>query len=141
MSTQEQSHPTPSISDLFSIERVVTILTPLVFAPFAVVIAGWAARNGLKHVDPTAVIAFEGAVFVSAVGIAGKWLHGRQNPALIARPQLKLIEGGLATTPPAGQQQSPSIVDVPPPVNDPAPPGGDFPAPDAPTAEVPVPQA
>jgi hypothetical protein len=58
--------------------RVVTVLTPLVFAPLAGWATAWAARNlpGLPELDPTEVT----AVFVVGASIAfGKaalWLRG-----------------------------------------------------------------
>ena len=60
--------------------RVVAVLTPLVFAPAAGWIAAWAARNmpGLPKLDPTQVT----AVFITgatiAFGKAALWLRGWQ---------------------------------------------------------------
>src|SRR5262245_57400824 len=60
--------------------RVVAVLTPLVFAPAAGWIASWAARNmpGLPKLDPTQVTAVFIAGATIAFGKAALWLHGWQ---------------------------------------------------------------
>jgi len=60
--------------------RLVAVLTPLVFAPAAGWIASWAARNmpGLPKLDPTQVTAVFIAGATIAFGKAALWLHGWQ---------------------------------------------------------------
>lgn len=60
--------------------RVVALLTPLVFAPVAAVVTGWLGQHfpGLGHLDPTQLVALEIAGFTGAVAAAVKWLHGWQ---------------------------------------------------------------
>src|SRR5215218_3847493 len=60
--------------------RVVAVLTPLVFAPAAGWIAAWAARNlpGLPTFDPAQVTAVFIAGATIAFGKAALWLRGWQ---------------------------------------------------------------
>lgn len=69
---------------LLSIERVVAILTPTVFAPAAVIITAFVAKHfpGLPHPTPDTIVGLESAAFLGACGLGWKWLHGRQIPAI-----------------------------------------------------------
>ena len=64
---------------MFSIERVVALLTPTVFAPGAVVIAKFATNNVAgSHLSAAQVMPLEIAAFTGAVGMALYWLKGRK---------------------------------------------------------------
>jgi hypothetical protein len=79
-------------TSLWSIERVVTLLTPTVFAPAALWISGVVARHfpGLaRYMTPAQLTAIEVTAFAGAVLIAFMWLHGRQKADyLLGRDQL-----------------------------------------------------
>lgn len=68
---------------VLSIERVVTLLTPL-FGAASTFIVTYVATHvpGSPHLDATAVEGIEISAFLGAVGIVAKWLHGRQLPAI-----------------------------------------------------------
>jgi hypothetical protein len=62
------------------VNRLVAVLTPVVFAPLAAAVAGWIAQHfpGLPALDPGQLVAIEVAGFTGAVGLAAHWLHGWQ---------------------------------------------------------------
>lgn len=66
---------------IFSIERVVTLLTP-VFAALAAWLCALVANNvpGAPKLDPSTIEGIIIAAFLGTVGIVAKWLHGRQIP-------------------------------------------------------------
>jgi len=60
----------------FSINRVVAVLTPLVFTPAAIVASAWLAKHGIQGVDKEEILTAEIAGATAAIGAAGMWLHG-----------------------------------------------------------------
>lgn len=78
----------PGLSSFFSIERVVTVLTPTVFAPLAVWLSALIASNVplAPHPSAATLTGIEISAFLGAVAIAIKWLHGRQIPAIAGVP-------------------------------------------------------
>lgn len=64
---------------VWSIERVVTLLTPL-FGAASALVTGWLGQHfpGFPALNPTDVTALQIAGFTGAVVAALKWLHGRQ---------------------------------------------------------------
>jgi hypothetical protein len=68
-----------SISSGLSIERVVTLLTPI-FAAGAAMLAGWLSTKLGVKVDAATIEGVMAAAFLGSVGIVYKWLHGRQIP-------------------------------------------------------------
>jgi Flp pilus assembly secretin CpaC len=65
---------------MFSLNRVVAVLTPLVFAPAAAATTAWIATHfpGLPTIDPGQVVAVEIAGATAALGTGLTWLHGHQ---------------------------------------------------------------
>jgi hypothetical protein len=66
------------VKKAWPVNRVVTILTPIVFVPAAAAASAWTAVHfpGLPHFDPT-VVAGYGALGASAALAAGyKWMDG-----------------------------------------------------------------
>lgn len=63
-----------------SANRIVALLTPLIFAPAAGWLTAWAARNapGLPPLDSTQVTALFITGATIAFGKAALWLHGWQ---------------------------------------------------------------
>lgn len=82
-----------------AVERVVTFLTPLVFAPAATFVAAYVASHfpGLPHPSASELEGLEVAAFLGACGIAYKWLHGRQL-AMSLRTQA-LLQGAPEAAP------------------------------------------
>lgn len=66
-------------SSSFSIERVVTLLTPI-FAAGCAALAGWLSTKLGVHVDATTIAVVMSSAILASVGIVAKWLHGRQIP-------------------------------------------------------------
>lgn len=64
----------------FPVERVVALLTPLVFAPLSAAAAAWLAIHfpGLPHVSSTTLTALMSSIALTAGAAAYKWLDGRQ---------------------------------------------------------------
>lgn len=65
----------------FSIERVVTLLTPF-FAAGAAAFTAFVGSHVGVHLDAGAVEGVEIGAFLGTVGIVAKWLHGRQIPEI-----------------------------------------------------------
>lgn len=74
-----------------SVERVVAILTPTIFAPVAALLTKWIAVNipGL-HVNSSDITALQVSAIAGAVVLAWKWLHGRQIQMLVESELNKL---------------------------------------------------
>lgn len=68
-------------SSSFSIERVVTLLTPI-FAAGCAALAGWLSSKLGVHVDATTIAVVMSSAMLATVGIVAKWLHGRQIPEI-----------------------------------------------------------
>lgn len=75
-----------SSSSFFSIERVVTLLTPLVFAPLATWLSALIASNVpyAPHPSQGTLEGIEIAAFLGTIALVAKWLHGRQIPSVVA---------------------------------------------------------
>ena len=87
--------------------RIVAVLTPLVFAPLAGVIATWAAKN-LPGVDipPDKIEQIFIAGALIALAPAAQWLHGwqryeqrREDAVSAANTGFALAVGGVAAPP------------------------------------------
>lgn len=70
-----------SASGSFSIERVVTLLTPF-FAAGASLLTAWLSTKIGVHVNSSDVEGVMAAAFLGTVLIVFKWLHGRQIPEI-----------------------------------------------------------
>lgn len=79
---------------MFSIERVVVLLTPI-FAAAASWFVALIANNvpGAPGLDASSVRDVEIAAFIGVVSVVIKWLHGRQKPELIGHPLQPLTLG------------------------------------------------
>jgi hypothetical protein len=78
-----------------SIERVVTILTP-VFGAISAGVVGWVGKHfpGVPALNPSDVTALEIAGFIGAVGAAQHWLHGHQKYVLANQQSAKTKSTG-----------------------------------------------
>ena len=93
-----------------TLNRLVALLTPLVFAPLAGVISTWAAKN-LPGVDlpPDKIEAVFIAGALIALAPAAQWLHGwqkyeaRQDEALLAASTGFNMTSVVPDTPPPGE--------------------------------------
>lgn len=65
----------------FSIERVVTLLTPF-FAAGASLLTAWLSTKVGINVNSSDVEGVMAAAFLGTVAIVFKWLHGRQIPEI-----------------------------------------------------------
>lgn len=93
----EPTGPLPT-SSVFSIERVVTLLTPL-FAAGASWLSGLVASNvpWAPQLSPAGIEGVMIAAFLGTVAVVIKWLHGRQIPAIAALSPIKVTEHTLDT--------------------------------------------
>lgn len=68
------------LQELFPVNRIVALLTPLVFVPIAAWVAGLVADHfpGLPPLTSAQVLAVMVSAAVSAIGLAYKWLDGWQ---------------------------------------------------------------
>jgi hypothetical protein len=87
--------PLPTTS-IVSIERVVTLLTP-VFAAGASWLCGLVASNvpWAPQLSPTGIEGVMIAAFLGTVAVVIKWLHGRQIPAIAALSPIKVSQHTL----------------------------------------------
>jgi len=85
-----------SKSEAFAIERVVVVGSPF-FATGSAWLAGVVANNvpGV-HMTAGQVRDVMVAVVILVAATIIKWLHGRQNPALIGRATVGVLVGGVA---------------------------------------------
>ena len=91
-----------------SLNRIVALLTPLVFAPLAGVISTWAAEN-LPGVNVPASAVEE--IFIAgaliALAPAVQWLHGWQKWEARKDGELALAAATLVGAPPAAEMLPP----------------------------------
>jgi hypothetical protein len=98
-----------------SLNRIVALLTPLVFAPLAGVISTWAAENlpGV-NVPPNAVEEIFIAGALIALAPAAQWLHGWQKWEAREQETLLAAATGFAVgeTVPAATEEAAVVVEA-----------------------------
>jgi hypothetical protein len=72
-------HPIDYLQAKFAPNRIVVLLTPLVFVPVSAAVSAWVAQHfpGM-NLDPAVVTGFAAAGALSALTMAYRWIDGWQ---------------------------------------------------------------